>query len=204
MKTLAMYLAAIVFALSCSSLRAEAVDDEGFIRDWLLLTPIPLEDGSTGSDNIDKALIADEAKAAPKDGDKAKSGAKEFAWKKVTVKDYFFDVSEIFAKPDEKIENACTYAVAYIVADDDIKDVMAAMGSNDLGKVYLNGKEIVKFAETRTLDKDSDKSAAVTLNKGTNTVVFKVINEGNNFQGCLRFIDKNGKGVKNIKVKLAP
>ncbi|HYG77056.1 MAG TPA: hypothetical protein VEK08_18770 [Planctomycetota bacterium] len=202
MKKFALVLA--VMFVSCVSLRAQNVDDEGFIRDWLLLAPVPLEDGTTGADGIDKDLVKDEAKLAPKEGDKLKVGAKEETWKKVNLKDYFFDVNEIYGKADEKIENSAAYAVAYIVADDDIKDVVVQMGSNDQGKVYLNGKEVVKFAETRTLEKDQDKSNPLTLSKGTNTIVFKVINEMNNFQGCLRFTDKNGKGVKNIKVKLAP
>ena len=44
----------------------------------------------------------------------------------------------------------------------------------------------------------------MTLNKGVNVIVFKVINENNNWQGCLRFTDKDSKPVTNVAVKLAP
>jgi hypothetical protein len=44
----------------------------------------------------------------------------------------------------------------------------------------------------------------LTLNKGVNTIVFKVINEVNNWQGCLRFTDKGGKPVTDFVVKLSP
>ena len=71
------------------------------------------------------------------------------------------------------------------------------------GKAYLNGKEIVKFTETRTIDKDQN-AAETNLNKGENLLVFKVINEQNNFQGCIRFTDKTGAPVKSFKIKLAP
>ena len=51
---------------------------------------------------------------------------------------------------------------------------------------------------------ESERAANVTLVKGTNVVVFKVINEANNWQGCLRFTDKGGKPVKDVKIKSAP
>jgi uncharacterized Zn ribbon protein len=66
----------------------------------------------------------------------------------------------------------------------------------------VNGKEALKFTETRTLEKDTD-TAEVTLNKGQNVLVLKVINEKNNWQGCARFL-KDGSGVKNIKISLTP
>ena len=44
----------------------------------------------------------------------------------------------------------------------------------------------------------------VTLNKGINVVVFKIINEQNNWQGALRFLDKAGAPVKDLKIKLSP
>jgi uncharacterized Zn ribbon protein len=93
------------------------------------------------------------------------------------------------------------YAVAYINADDEMK-VRLSVGSNDQCKVWVNGKLIVKFTETRTLDKDTD-SGGVTLAKGQNVLVFKVINEKNNWQGAARFL-QNGAPVKNITVATAP
>jgi uncharacterized Zn ribbon protein len=80
--------------------------------------------------------------------------------------------------------------------------VKLSIGSNDQSKVWLNGKPIIKFADTRTLEKDTD-SGDVTLAKGQNVLVFKVINEKNNWQGCARFM-KDGAGVKNVKISLTP
>ena len=44
-------------------------DAEGFIRNWLLLAPAPIPEG-TGADEIDKKQIAEEASLKPKAGDK--------------------------------------------------------------------------------------------------------------------------------------
>ena len=48
----------------------------------------------------------------------------------------------------------------------------------------------------------SAESADVTLVKGQNVLVLKVINEVNNWQACARFT-KDGFGVKNLKISLA-
>jgi len=84
-----------------------------------------------------------------------------------------------------------------------MKNVQLCMGSNDEAKVYVNGKEVVKFTETRTIEKDSDKAGGVTLNRGVNLIVFKVINEVNNWQACLRFKKSDGSVIKDFTVKLA-
>jgi hypothetical protein len=79
------------------------------------------------------------------------------------------------------------------------------MNSNDEGKAYLNGKELVKFTETRSLEKDAEDSAEnVTLKKGVNVLVLKVINEENNWQGSVRFLDKAGKPVTDLKIETKP
>ena len=81
-------------------------------------------------------------------------------------------------------------------------NVRLSIGSNDQCKVWLNGKQVIKFTETRTLDKDTD-SADVVLNKGQNVLVFKVINEKNNWQGAARFL-QSGAPVKNIRIANTP
>ena len=172
-------------------------DAEGFIRNWLVLAPIPIE-GESGATEIDKDFLKGEATIKPKADDKVTVGGKELTWKAHQTTDYFIDFLQSFGK--ERGEYVAGYAVAYIIADAEMK-VTLAISSNDQGKAWLNGKEVFKFAETRTLEKDTDKSE-VTLTKGQNVLVFKVINEVNNWQGCARFL-KDGVAVKNIKVSLA-
>jgi len=81
--------------------------------------------------------------------------------------------------------------------------VEVAMGSNDQGRLYINGKEAIKTTEGRTLDKDQDSAKDITLKKGVNVVVFKVINESNNWQGAVRF-KKGDQPIKNLKVQTKP
>lgn len=176
-------------------------DAKGFIRDWLLLAPIQLAGENTGAEEIDKQQVPFEAALQPKAGDAVTIAGKAIKWRAIKANDYFFDLNELLGGMHE---NVTAYAVAYVVAAKEVTGAQLLMGSNDQGKVYLNGKEVVKFAETRTLDPDTDKATGLTLKAGVNVVVFKVINENNNWQGCLRFTDAAGKNLPGLTLKLAP
>ena len=173
-------------------------DGEGFIHNWLVLAPIPIEEGS-GASEIDKEVVKGEAKLKPKAGEKVKIDGKDVAWTAHKTAEWFIDFLTGFGK--DRGEDVCGYAVAYVHADDEMK-VKLAIGSNDQCKAFVNGKEVAKFTETRTLEKDTE-SVEVVLAKGQNVVVLKVINEKNNWQGCARFL-KDGAPVKNIKISLTP
>ncbi|HVR85682.1 MAG TPA: hypothetical protein VMU54_15295 [Planctomycetota bacterium] len=195
MKTM---LAATLLLLAAPAQDTHAPDAEGFIRNWLILAPIPVEEGSASTE-LDKDQVKDEANLKPKAGDKVKIDGKELAWTAHQTADFFIDFLQSFGK--ERGEDVAAYAVAYVLAEEDMK-VKLSVGSNDECKVYVNGKQVIKFAETRTLEKDAD-TGETTLHKGQNVLVFKVLNEKNNWQGCARFM-KDGGAVKNIKISLTP
>jgi hypothetical protein len=201
LKHIAISLCALLMLVPNSVSRAAdySPDDEGFIRNWLMFAPIKLE--GSGADEIDKQQLKNEGKLSPKEGDKAKAGDAELTWKAIKAADAFFDVNEILGSQNE---NVAGYFVAYINVPAEKKDVILLMGSNDQGKVYLNGKEVVKFDGTRSFEKDTDKAENLTLKKGINTIVFKVINENNNWQGAIRFTTKDGTAIKDFKVQLTP
>ena len=175
---------------------------DGFIRDWLLLAPIQLASDSDGAEAINKNQLPDEGLVKPKAGDKVTVDGKELTWKKVKASDFFLDLNAILSKETEKTVG---YAVSYVRSETTRTNLQVKMGSNDQGKVYLNGKLLLKATDPRTLDQDSDVARNVTLDKGVNVVVFKIFNEGgSDWQGCLRFADASGKAVTNIVIRLEP
>jgi len=176
-----------------------AIDDEGFIVHWLVLAPFASPEGAAAAE-LDKDQLTKEAAVTPKAGDKSKVGATELAWKELKATDYFVDFKEFAG--DGQTEDVLGYAVAYVSSEAEQKVKLKA-GTNDLGKVFLNGAEVIKNTTPHSLDKDQD-SADVTLKKGQNVVVLKVINEKGNWAGCVRFIDAAGKPVKNLKISIAP
>ena len=194
----AVLIVALIGAMLAPVQNTSSPDAEGFIRDWLVLAPIAIE-GESGADQIDKDFIAGEAAANPKAGDKVTVGGSPLTWTPHKSADYYIDFLTAFGKT--RGEYVAAYAVTYIVADEDMK-LTLALSSNDQGKAWLNGQQVFRFADTRTLEKDSDKSE-VTLKKGRNVLLLKVINETNNWQGCARFL-KEGAPVKNLRISLTP
>ena len=187
-----------VAAVLLQAPQTSSPDAEGFIRNWVVLAPIPVQEDS-GATEIEKDFLGGEATIHPKPGDKVNVGGKILTWTTHQSGDYFVDFLKAFGA--ERGEDVAAYAVAYINTDDQM-NVRLSVGSNDQCKVWLNGKQAIKFTETRTLDKDTD-SADVVLNKGQNVLVFKVINEKNNWQGAARFL-QNGAPVKNVRIATTP
>ena len=175
-------------------------DSEGYIRHWVMLAPIALPEGETGSDAIFKEQIKDEAALRPKAGDKIKVGGKELTWQNITASTNYFDFTAIVKFLNDR---EAGYAVTYIECETEKADVIMAVASNDEGRIYFNGVDIYVFGEPRTLVLDADKGR-VTLKKGINVVVFKIINEQGNWQGAMRLLDKSGAPVKDVRIKLSP
>jgi hypothetical protein len=192
-------LSVTVLILFGSSARAaDGIDDEGFITKWLLLAPIPLDEGQSGADGLAKEQLKDEGKLTPKAGDKTKAGKEELTWKEYSAKQYYFDLNDFLGK---QTEDCVGYAVVYLVADKEHKGVKMKTGSDDQCRVYLNGKQVLNQTDARPLEKDQD-STEVTLQEGVNVLVFKVVNEKVDWSGCVRFLDSDDKPVKGLKVQL--
>jgi hypothetical protein len=176
-------------------------DEEGFIRNWLILAPLPFGEAQNGSDALGKQQLPDEAKLQPKEGDKVKSADKVLAWKSYKSESHLLDFNAFLG---QQTEDSVGYGVCYLVADRDIGDLTMKTGSDDQAKVYLNGKEVFKNEEARPTEKDQDSTPNLALKKGVNVIVFKVVNEKMDWSGCLRFTDKDGKPVTDFKVSLKP
>ena len=192
------FLATLLVSLLAPA-QVTAPDSEGFIRDWLVLAPIAIE-GDQGASEIDRDFIKGEATIRPKAGEVVPVGpGQSVTWTAHQTSDYFIDFLQAFGKT--RGEYVAGYAVAYVMADEDMK-VTLALSTNDQGKAWLNGKEVFAFAGTRTLEKDTDK-VDVALAKGQNVLVLKVVNEVNNWQACARFL-KDGKPATGLKIQLSP
>jgi hypothetical protein len=176
------------------------LNEEGFITTWLLLAPIPLEKGQSGTDGLARQQLPNEAGLRPRAGDRVKVGGKELTWKTYRAREYFFDFNDFLGK---QTEDSVGYAVCYIHAAAEMKDLRLLTGSDDQAKVYLNGKEVLRQDQDRPLEKDED-TTVVTLRRGVNVLVFKVINEKEDWSGCARFTDRDGKVLKSLRVTATP
>lgn len=177
-----------------------SLDAEGYIRHWVMLAPIALGDEEPGTDAIFRQQIRGEGALRPKAGDTVKVGAKELTWQNVIASTNYLDFNSILKSVNDRVAG---YMVTYIECENERPDVIMAVGSNDEGRIYFNGTDIYLFSEPRTLMLDADKGK-VTLKKGINVIIFKVVNEQNAWQGAMRLLDKTGAPLKDIKIKLSP
>ena len=196
----AMPLLSVLLIANAFAADAPKPDSEGYIRDWLMLAPIALPEGETGSDAVFRQQIRDEAALQPKAGDKVKIGSKELTWQNITASTNYFDFNAILKSVND---HAAGYMVTYIDCENEVPNVIMAVASNDQGRIYFNGVDIYAFSEPRTLMLDADKGK-VTLKKGVNVIVFKVINELNSWQGAMRLLDKSGAPLKDVTIRLSP
>jgi hypothetical protein len=181
-----------------SAVDALKPDSAGYIRDWVMLAPVALPEEGACADLILQDQLKNEAAVKPKAGDKVKINGKELIWKNVAASTNYFDFNAVLKTENDR---AAGFIVTYVECDKEMSDVTMAVASNDEGRIYLNGKDIYAFTEARTLELDADKGT-VTLNKGLNVVVFKIINEQGNWQGAMRFLDN--APLKDLKIKLSP
>jgi hypothetical protein len=173
------------------------LDGEGYIQKWLVLAPIPLPDDGGGAIGLDKEQIKDEAKLKPKASEKVKVGEKELTWKEHTCKEHLLDFNAILGS---QTEDSAGYAVTFIEAPEEMKGIKMKTGSDDQAKVYLNGKEVFKNTDARPGDKDQD-TTEVTLKKGVNILVAKVVNEKVEWGFSVRFTDKDDKPIMKLKAR---
>ena len=177
-----------------------SLDPAGYIRDWVMLAPIALPEGAPAGDLLLRDQVKDEASLKPKAGDTVSIRGKELTWKNVTAPTNHFDFNAILNSLNDRVVG---YMVTYVECEQDIPNVMMSVGSNDQGRIYFNGKDIYAVTDARPLEIDADKGK-VTLKKGLNVIVFKIINESNSWQGSMRLTDMAGKPLKGLKIKLSP
>jgi hypothetical protein len=76
------------------------------------------------------------------------------------------------------------------------------LGSNSASMWWLNGKEAVILSGDRRMVMDDGISKRLTLNKGRNVIRGAVINGPGLSDFCVRFIDENGKPIKELAQSL--
>jgi hypothetical protein len=193
---------------------AVAPDAEGFARHWLVAGPFEYKPRPYARGQLDRKQVPNEERLAPRPGQTTWVNTGGIPWTAHKAKDYFLDL-DAFQKtmrkyvPPARIEGNDTlftvlgYAVAYIHAPREMPGLIAKIGANDHGKLYVNEKVVAVKTEAGKLERDA-ASGKVSLKKGLNTVVFKLVNAGDFWSGCLRFVDEDGKPVTDLEVRTAP
>jgi eukaryotic-like serine/threonine-protein kinase len=183
--------------------RTDRQEELGFIHDWLVLAPIHLDHGQSGSEALDHEQVTDEARLWPRPGDRIVVNNQDLTWNAVRQTDYFVDFGRL-AGP--RTFYAVAYAICYLESEAEQTGLCLGVGSDEQSKVYLNGQEVFATRATRSLEKEPDANAAygVTLRKGVNSLVLKVVNETAGWRGSVRLADRDGHRARGVRTRTAP
>lgn len=173
----------------------------GYVRSWLVLTePLGFAGANDGAKALDQEQLPKEATLRPRVGDRAEAGV-NITWREYQDNERFLDFSRLYAPPNDF---RVAYAVCYIAAETDRSNLILRVGCDDQAKVYLNGKEVYKSPSIRPFSLGQDEVKPIALRKGTNVLVFKIVNVTEAWAGSVRFLDKDGLPVEGLCFRIAP
>ncbi len=183
--------------------RADTAREKGFLQDWLVVAPIQLPLGQAGAEALNREQVQGEALLRPHAGDRIAVGAQDLVWRPHRLTDYFVDFNEIVGA---RTAFGVAYAVCYLQSDAEQTGLRLGVGSDDQAKVYLNGKQVYASSAVRALGREPDATAAqdLTLHKGMNVLVLKVVNETLDWRGSVRLVDRDGRQIRGVQVLAAP
>ncbi|MEJ2054415.1 MAG: hypothetical protein P8X42_10880 [Calditrichaceae bacterium] len=187
-----------------------APDADGFLQRWLLLEPInkPNRSNTVFTDSyireaFDTIYFPDQSTVIPKDGDKVTVGDQELTWHALESKNFNVKLFRFASGLNKQTYGVLFWAVTIVNSPRDMKDIRLAVGSNSASMWWLNGKEAVILSGDRRMSMDDCVSKRLTLKKGSNIIRGAVINGPGMSDFCVRFIDENGKPVKDITIDLS-
>ncbi|MGO9481826.1 MAG: acetylxylan esterase [Candidatus Kryptoniota bacterium] len=185
----------------------KAPDDEGFLQRWLLLEPInkPNRSNTVFTDsyiwkNLDTAYFPNQFTMVPRDGEKVTVPSQELTWHALQSPNFDIKLFRLAYGLNKPTYGVLFYAVTIVNSPREMKNVRLAVGSNSASMWWLNDKEAVILSGDRRMVMDDCVSKRLTLNKGQNIIRGAVINGPGLSDFCVRFIDENGKPIKDLSV----
>lgn len=170
---------------------AQSVTPEKWIKSWLLCGPIHLKEPKNEADAWDHLVgfntdylkkFGGEENLKIKVGSKVKYEGGTATWKLWNANDSIIDLCAALSKESPVL----AYAYTEVFAEEE-KTMFVAFGTNDGGKLWVNGMNIWDYPGQRGVSADNDL-IPVFLKKGKNTILLKVEQRGNKWGFCMRFL----------------
>jgi hypothetical protein len=184
--------------------KEQAPNANGFIQRWVILEPIRAN-GLTDS-AVQAAVKADyfpnQFTIIPQDGDIVTIGGTNLTWHAFDTKEYNFNLYHFAIALGKPTSFVLFWAVTIVNCPKEIPGVRLAIGSNAASVWWVNGQEVIGIYGDRQTVIDDGISKRLTLKKGPNVVRCAVINGGGATDFCARFLDAEGKPLKDFTIQL--
>jgi hypothetical protein len=174
------------------------LDDQYFVRDWLVLGPYHYDAEKFGGewggqDATDVAFVKDESRLRPKEG----ASVEGKVWQRYNS-GALVDLDSFY----DGIEYAVAYLGSYVYSPAEVKGCILYIGSDDYIKVYINENLVHTYKQQRrAAERDQDKVTGITLKKGWNKIVVKVVDVVFDWAIYLRLADSNNNPMKVLPEK---
>jgi hypothetical protein len=185
--------------------KARTPDDQGFIQRWLLLEPVskPNRSNTVFTDSyvrkaFDTLYFPNQFTVLPKNGEKQIVGQQELTWHALDARNFNVKLFRFAYGLGKPVYGVLFWAVTVVNSPKEMKNIRMAAGSNGASMWWLNGKEAVILSGDRRMVMDDAVSPRLTLKKGKNIIRGAVINGPGMSDFCLRFLDEEGKPIKEL------
>jgi hypothetical protein len=168
-----------------------AEDDQGFIRNWLILGVFP-NDQDKG---IDVDFLKTEATHEPVSG----LAVGKLAWAAYDSPEWkidFFRVGHLKIKRPK--DNVVAYAACLVQTTERVASEFR-LGSDDGAALWVDGKLVGKVHKPRSLKVDEDRYA-VPLDPGVHRILVKVDQHRNEYEFAMRILSADGKPLPGLKI----
>ncbi|HZK93988.1 MAG TPA: hypothetical protein VFC67_07260, partial [Prolixibacteraceae bacterium] len=177
--------------LTAQQITPQPIIQGQWLKSWLLCGPIPAKEPKDAADSWDHLFgfnndylqkAGGEQHPIVKAGDVVKFTKGSAKWKLYNSPDSIIDLVRVVSKASP------VFAYAYTeVLSDENKVWFISLGSNDGGKLLVNGVNVWDYPQARGLV-TGDDVIPVMLKKGKNTLLFKIEQRGNQWGFCARFL----------------
>ena len=192
------YATACALSVTAQDTPTYATDANGVVPYWLSLGPVPLTAGAT----LDAPLVPTEKELAPVAGDAVEAAGVKLKWRYATITPN----TEVVRATQAGLGNAPNVGalfVSYLTVTEDTP-CSIYWGCGDSGALFLNGKEVGGFAGARAVAPDAEAAASLTLRKGINRLMIKVLGQGPSWGVAARMVKPGDWPLKGLTISRAP
>ena len=185
-----LILIAVLFAKQTYG-QTEKVQPGAWMTNWDLLGPLPLDESVNelkhlpGFEQDFLASCGGETNPKVKVGQTVKIGGKKLKWIRHAGMDSIINLDNAISKRS----NVAAYAYKEIYSDDEGMYIFS-LGTNDGGRLWINGVEVWDHPGARGCTPDADL-IPVFINKGLNKILLKIEERGNSWGFCARILPFN-------------
>lgn len=181
----------IVFSVNQIFGQSEKIQLNEWMTSWQLLGPLPLEESTNelkhlpGFDVDFLSKYGGEINPRVKTGKQVKVGDSKLSWIEYNGKDSIISLDNAISKKSY----VAAYAYKEIYVDEEGTFIFS-LGTNDGGRLWINGVEVWDHPGARGCTPDEDL-IPVFLQKGKNKILLKIEEKGNSWEFCARILPFN-------------